>query len=497
MSIRVDTYQNAALKAKQLSARNVFLTTSESTVLGQLLDSSVSHVEQSTTMMPSVLLGQVRATPSLVKDVGYFADDVAANTRDGEEPSIHTLRIQALSEDLAPNIKAHISVARNEVAPLVSQFAAKLELFLREAKPRDPASSFTIVKARIPALCLDESFISDLEGYDNQEQNSPNEQITLAAVQTDEFIERLGDLGNDRLNGLVKEWLQTQPAEYLKKIFTSNFTDKLYHDHDEFYILPAVRRGVYDDINFALGLYLVASRLFAEPQVVPNMTLVDYKRIMREYKDYAGCLLLKSLKNLVRQNEAGTLVNEANPLNKRIVVNADVYKDFLEEGGTPEVLLGMLVSGSVVYSKAAANEQREALVRQWKNYVMLTSADNKKEFLNAFRNYAEAEAVMGLNDLSEFEQEYAATCNDFKAVAAKHIKEEFDHLSHRLTEDLYHTALHAIAKGRYFYTSAYRILSGMAEVTKDNPDADPREAALLSVIDYVAEYLAAQVKVTA
>ena len=95
--------------------------------------------------------------------------------------------------------------------------------------------------------------------------------------------------------------------------------------------------------------------------------------------------------------------------------------------------------------------------------------------------------------LTPLEQEYSKDHVNFRAQVGERLKAEIEHLSHRIMEDLDHTALHLIAKTRFYFTSAYSILSEMDNVSKENADIDPREAGLLSVIKYLAEYFEAQI----
>ena len=499
MTIRQNTYLNAAVTAKELAEKKIILATRPSTLLGDLLDASASFQSPKTTNAESVLLrGRGTVGPVILKTPDALADEVNMITRDGDEQSYHSLKIAALAKDIGPYITAHIAHARNVVSPLVVELAQKLEKFKEAAKPLDPASNFEIVKGAVPALLLDESFLSDgLSSYDGIEVRVP-EYVDIPAEQTDEFIANLVNLGSDRLNELVAEWLKTKEKDFVKNCFYANFTSSSLlgvNVSSEDYSLWNTNRSVYRNLDVGLACYLIAKRLFAEPQPVQGMTLAAYKEKMRSYIDFAGSLALKSAKNALRRQEAGTLVSEAILSKKRIVINNTLYQEWLKNGGCPEVLLGMLVSGQVQYNVAAIDENKEQLIRHWQNYLMLAQADVRGEMMKRFKSYLESEVIMGLSELTESEKDYGQNCVNLKDLIVKKVQEEIERMSHRLMDDVYHTALHVIAKGRFFYTSAYQILNEMTQVAKQNPDIDVREAALLSVINYVAEYFVAQIQV--
>ena len=498
MTIKDTTYLNAAMTAKELSAKKIFLSTRPSTVLGELLDASVSFLSPKTTNTESALLRPIGiASPVILRTPEELASEVFFNTSTGREESVHSLKIAALAEDLAPYITAHISHTRNVVSPMVVDLAQKLEKFKEAAKPMDPAASFEIVKGKVPQILLDESFLSDGIGNYSNSEPSQYDFIEIDAGQTDEFISGLVRLGSDRLNELVQDWLKGKENDFIKNCFLVNFTVNSGGLNFDDYGLTATPRNSYRTLDVGLACYLIASRLFAEPQPVKGMSLIAYKSKLRNIIDCAGAITMKAAKTALRQQESGTLVAEAVLSKKRIVVNNIVYQNWLENGGSPEVLLGMLVSGQIQYAVPAINENRETLIRHWQNYLMLAQADVRGEMMKRFRSYLESEALLGLNDLTESEKDFATSCINLKDNITKKVQEEIDKMSHRLMDDVYHTALHVIAKARFYYTSAYQILNEMTQVSKQNPDIDVREAALLSVINYIAEYFVGQIEVTA
>ena len=112
-----------------------------------------------------------------------------------------------------------------------------------------------------------------------------------------------------------------------------------------------------------------------------------------------------------------------------------------------------------------------------------------------FTNFALSTALLDLENQSGMEAEYCAGKPGIKDALVRRIRAVFEELEHCAMEDVSYTALAVIAKGRFYYTSAFDILNEMREVAKINPDADPREAALLSTISYVTNYLQEQLVV--
>ena len=91
------------------------------------------------------------------------------------------------------------------------------------------------------------------------------------------------------------------------------------------------------------------------------------------------------------------------------------------------------------------------------------------------------------------EAEYKEGKSGINAKILTLVKQELDCLGDCAMDDIYGTALLLIAKCRFFYTSSYLMLKEMADVAKENPAIDQREAALLgAAIAYLATYFVDQ-----
>lgn len=506
MSIKQNTYLNAVTTAKELSAKNIHLTARPSSLLGELMDLSTSFIAPKTTDAPAILSNPGYKNAGSMLDAEERANSVSGITGDFNKMSQHSLKIAALAEDIAPHITSHVSFARNTVAPLVVEMAGKMEKYLQTAKPTDPTSLFEIVQGSIPALVTDESFVADgLENYDGLNVQLKSINFTMAIPEESDFYAGLTQLSSQRLNELVADWLKTKEQDYIKFVYIANFANSVY-DYASFkkpvheYLLGDAMgssNNPYQILDNALAAYLIANRLFNDPQMAKGVSLGEYKAAIRNVIDYSGSAIVKALKTIRRQIEGNVIVSEAILSKKRVVVNRVVYQSWLQSGGKPEVILGMLASGEVRYSVASIEEIKDKLIRHWQNFVMLSQADIKGELHKRFKDYIVSEMTLSLEELSEMEQDFAHNCVDYKQRVMANVEKELEHFNHRLMDDIQHLALHLVAKARFFFTSSYSILNEMAEVAKLNPEIDPREAALLSVINYVAEYLEGQIQVTA
>lgn len=500
--LRQNTYLNAAVVAQSLADRNIYLTTRPASLMGELLDLSVTPFAVKTTDAPRILVNsQMIAGSKLSLPAEQRAEDIAWVTGDRPDPSQHSLKIQSIADDLVPFITAHLSFSRNTVLPLVLDFSNKLEQFLSNARPVDPSSLFEIEQRSVPVLVSDESFLSNgLENYAGVQAGYPERSVELPLPVDEGFYAELVNLGNDRLNELVKQWLGLAGLEKIKQIYVQNFVkydQRPAGDLNSAYSLGVVGLTVtnpYDRLDIALGTYIIATKLFENVQPAEGLSLPEYKLRMRGYIDYAGAEAMKAINTLERQYKGQVMVVEAVVSKKKLVVNKAIYQGWLQAGGSPEILYGMLACGEVTYSVSGIEAIKDKLQRAWQQFVMLAAATVKTELYQRFTRYIEAEFALSLNDLTEQEKTYAVENPALKAKVLQLAKKELEHLHHRVMDDPHHVALHLVAKARFYYTSAYTILNQMAVAAKENPDLDPREAALLSTINYVVEFFDEQLE---
>lgn len=506
--IKSSTYLNAVPLAREINAMGLTVTARSNTVLSMLNEASAgmfdaATADSSTTNLPYVL-GNPKLAQQMHRTANERADDVAYATSDTNESSEHSKIVLQVADQISPYITSHLSAARNMVAPLVIDLAEKLHRFVT-SKPIDPSSLFCINKRVVPLIVQDESFMSDLEPYQNATASWTGFSKQLDIPDEDSFYEALVDVGNDRLNGLIQGWLGEKGLDFIKAVYALIFAQRWEYEqrypqfdwrelsitHD-----PSRSDNLYHVMDMNLAVYLISTKLLSQVAPSSNYPLALYKEEMRHAADFAASHVWRVLKVLSRQHEQKMVVSGIDVLKKEITVHAALYEAYLANGGTPEVLLGMLVSGNRLFTMDAIQEQQEKLKTAWQQYVVLSQADIRQTITRQFLIYAKDEVIRGLDDLTPLEEEYALTYPQYKAKIANLVDAELKKLDHRAMEDIDHTALHLIAKCRFYYTSAYAILYEMQVVARENPDIDPREAALLSTIKYLAEYFADQIYVT-
>jgi hypothetical protein len=470
---------NAALPlADKIAQTGKILVAKPNTVLNELVKLSVPAFEFTVD------------TPEALSNYGYALQQTVESSMD--KPSPYGLQLDGIINDLSKAVNNHVSYAKNTVKPLVLEFATCIQKYLDTSVSKDGSEKFTIETLNIPAVLKDDSFLDSLNAYKDKSALVPDLKLSLEPKAHDELCSMIMT-GSKRTDEAIGEWIVTKDGDFLCNIWNSHFTNSPSTNGCDTSIEA---QNAFDKADSALAAYLMARKIFEDVQDT-NMNLTVYKNTVAQIRDYHGSLLVQAVTKIALFVKARTLIIETIGNQYKVKVNGDIYREWLAKGGSPEIILGCLISESSVVSQSLIDEKAEEFKKRWYSFNSFykTSEANKKftyfkEFLsNAFND--------SLQTQDDSEKEYSTKNPNYFIGARKLADCEIENLRTGDMTDVYGVALTLVAKCRFYYTSSYGILSDINEASKANPNVDVREAALLAVINYVSDYLADQIALAA
>jgi len=243
---------------------------------------------------------------------------------------------------------------------------------------------------------------------------------------------------------------------------------------------------------------LIARKLYDQvDESAKNINLNVYKNIATQYKDYSGSSIAACLKKIAMFNKTKQLVIECQPAKYTAKVNGEIYRDWLTKGGSPEIIMGMIVEGDTTSSLTAIESKANIYKSRWNSYCSFYKANESNKQFDYFKEFlANSFKQQMANPTDPTEVEYRTNNPKFYEVINTLLQRQLDNLKPKDLEDSFDLALCLIGKVRFYYTSAYNILSDINEAHKVNSNVDVREAALLAVVNYLADYLADQISLT-
>lgn len=466
------TLDNLAGVTSELEALNVTLMARPGTVLGELVRLSAPI----TTDESNVLMSVMQVTADSVDDV-----------------SPHSLELNGIVDDLSKVVTSHIAFVRNDVKPLFVSFAETLKCQMESASANDPSSQFNIVKLYLPELLKDESFLDSLSVYEKRPVLTPSSKISFDVKTHEELVSML-TTGHDRTNKLLGEWLSNLPEDELEKVWYSFFCLNTNPNGIGLYDYGVIgAMNYYQKASIGLLVYLFSKYLLVNVDSKDNVNLTTYKDVVTQLRDYAGSLIYSSIIPIAGLNKNKILVLSNNSAKKELLVNGDIYTEWLEAGGEPETLLGLIVSGERLSSTVMIDQKSQDLKRQWNSFCSYNSVYQENRKFDNFKSAVKLIFNNSLNESCKVEEDYKLKNPEYISTVKKLVDQEVDSFKISDMNDIETVALRIVAKCRFYYTGAFDILSDIINAARHNPDVDPREAALLATINYITDYLSDQI----
>lgn len=402
--------------------------------------------------------------------------------------SEHTARMEETSDFIAEKLTKHLFHARTVVAPFVDAYATRLAKAM-DLISGNPDNGIEVVLHTQPGPLAEPSLIKSIEL--NKEAIYSQEQLCTGMPELDDNqIRALMMTGAASVDAAIAEHFAKKEEGWLaarwKSIFCVNGLDPVPKDGLDAYI--AGRHNV----DSALMVFLVTRRIWNAPLDGVNMASAKYEDTMINYRTQSGLRLCHELERLDRDSQAGILIINTETVpggSMKVTVNASVYKDFLKQGGTNEVLLGNMLQPRKEVRLDRLLENKDILEATWNRYYSSNKA---------------------LYDQKRLLQMRSALVTEWSCLATDYTPEDFPlherasslamvtRASHTLTakdfDDLGSLALKLACEARFYKTDAYKILAGMQRARELNPGIDAAEAAHLSVKEYVCRWIASQLE---
>lgn len=242
-------------------------------------------------------------------------------------------------------------------------------------------------------------------------------------------------------------------------------------------------------VHHALAIFLLARRLFDEAPEGTMMDLRQYEATMAEYRDQAGARLFREVEEMEKQVKLGLLVRTYT--DKTVTVNQTVYRRWIETGGENEILFGNLLGEMQETTVAGLNEKATALKAAWQRQCSTSSV------LEANKRHIRTKEILCdqfCRQLQEVAEDERATLGNLDGVQ-KRFDELLEQACDADLDEPYSLCLRLVCQARFPNSSAEKILSGIEYVKRLNPGLDVREAAALSVINYIADWVGSQMVV--
>lgn len=418
----------------------------------------------------------------LIDEIAYMA-----NVKDPVlEHSLHDRVMDEITTVCIEAVRNHMSQARTVVAPAVQEMVEKTAEAMGALAPSS-LLGMEVVSWLPPAPMTSPAFETMVRKFQEVPYDVPRMGVNCPDVGMKELTDMLLS-GSGSVDASVGEWIAAKGESFFVGLWSDMFQMKPVGEHDS----PRDFRSYMEDPEYgldnALAVFLWARKLVEGALPETNMPARSFETYMAEFRDQAGARLCRGFDEMATAFKNKQLIKAV--YGNVTVVFDNVYKEWLEEGGSNEVLFGNLLSQPFSTHTDVINARAAELKQKWNTHAALTKlTEANRNFMRTkdiLRTVFEAQ-IQTLSDPDE------ANANNLTQVM-KLFEEQLDNVRVDELENLWGVCLRLVCRSRFYRTDAERILTGVERAKKANPEIDVREAAAASMIEYIGHWVASQLR---
>ncbi len=391
--------------------------------------------------------------------------DVAAVLQERSNNDLHRLAKADIIKLASLSISRLHDMTRNVILPHIKEVVPKVMAYV-SARRVEASLPYTVSMREIPAVYTNPVLKQLYERYPTASQlDAPARNLCPADLA------RIKDLCKSGMSGFDEEL----------DVVLSLGNDEGYAEVQQ---VLSGRKGVQAiNVDFLPGVLVAAQAIYGEPEPGVNLTLVEYNDLINRLLGKTAQLIRGAQMRYEAADKAGTLYASGRESLTEVVVMGRVYREMLNQGLTPEALIGNEMAGRR-FSQGQLIENKTALEQIYNREMNLRGLKVQAEMTgivrDGVRQVVNAEIVE--KDLGE---DMAAATRKLVELCGKIHEKCVDDLNQLITE--------IICEVFYPQTDALTFINLMNRVgAQMGADADPREVALMATVKYISHWQARQ-----
>lgn len=433
-------------------------------------------------------------TDTAENELARYAGNVSSSTTSNVETT-HDTAMDAYIADVSKAVTNHISFAKNIVKPVIVELVEEVQRSLGFVV--NPSSQFKISMVDLPKPMQNAGFETSIAKYAEKPFIAPSSELRLGEVSPQAILDMMLT-GSKEYDEGIKEWFVNKGDMFFMDIWNNLFRDFKESKPTCVFSFSDCLNGSPKDsvVDCALTIHLLSRKLYDDVPEGVTLTLPQYRELVAQYREASGIKLNLEYIKYASILKNKTLVASVDTDGKGLSVYGPIYREWLKAGGSNEALLGMLVGRETIYNQSLFDESKDRFIKDWNTYSLFTKTAEKNNEFNRIKDILTISFAKVMESMSSTEKETVAAMPAFSQTVITKFKEELDKLKTSDTTDIFNTCMLLVCRARFYYTDAEKILIGINLAVKANPNIDIREAALLSSIEYVVDYISDQMRIT-
>ena len=404
----------------------------------------------------------------------------------------HDVLMDNYIDTLSKLVSNHVQFARSVAYTKAQTLQQEVEAALQGHQVKQPEDFFEVSMFALPEVLESELIASEVLAYDNTSGIKSAFTINFGeAINGDFDLKAYVTTGDDGNDSLVRGWMDSVGVDKLRGYLFSSMEQ-----------IPAAM-SLKTTIEYSLINFVFYRSLTIRQDLGVGMSSPQLLTRAADNRDFYAQMLKGAItahQSNVKQGvvmDASSEVNFSYLSNKRF--NITLYKDsFLaaqEQGATLEQVFGYIAAyGNASLTAEALKSNGAEYASKWNavRALYLSHILGERDVVAKMTMKMKAIEVI-YKDIEGSDGPERPPA--FQEETAKLISKYVDELDAACLDKLYQVCIDIVAGIAYRDTAAARIINEMVSLTMKDPSIDPGQAALISTVKYVADFLIEEVDV--
>lgn len=482
--IKESSVSAASTLVDKLTSNNLTLNAIPGTPLAELVNQSLSFLDKGDIVAEAVSGFTSAATIASV-----------SSTKDARGEVNHDQIMSTYVEAAIGTIRNNLKLARTVVNPMIKSVYDYTHQKIQEANIR-LANPIDITVDSLEPIWSTVALTALVEKFNGVAVDDIKIQRFLPPASVEEIRGYL-KIGSAVFDKDTEAHFANQSPEFLYNIYNDFFAKRVDALGDVYlvrqlvdYINPTASRDA------VLSVFLIASHLKENIPDGVDIGLDEYRLYMATVIEQSARVINRILERRASQIKSNVLVLEypialpgyLYPGEGQIRVNGAIYDNWLESGGSPEVLFGAYVTGQLRNSLSAQSllDNAPKFTEEWNRYHSLQVSKQKSLTIATIIEAISYSVAKIIKDLADdyVVVESRATYQDRLRVLVSDLQD-----TDVEEKALYGTIRKIVCKSIFAHTFAETILSEMDKIGEENPSLTVRESGAVAVIRVVSEWV--------
>jgi hypothetical protein len=427
-------------------------------------------------------------------DVAVISNFSQLSTQDsyGEEPNIHAMELNSITEAVANSVRITMDVARNKVNPVVTTIVREIDREFKE-NVYNYGLNVELCFADEVALMKNDAFLSMVSN--NRLSGNVREIPSLncfASISRDRLPEFL-KTNVDTVDADIANWFNTFGNDRLSHVFDLVFVrngDRGYNIYD----------WIRDDVDFAIATYLIARHFITNDNALEHVSDISLSELKAGLTIVmaASATVINAMRARVKATkDRDVLVHSypgrgANVTNAgsnvevlRVMVHKDKFDEFIDKGGNVDMIYGNVLENNRMYTVDDVLENGRVTQRRWESHALALRNKSDSRKYEVFKRAILSSLSQWIRDNDEDGFSLEPIMNEARGLVGK--------LTYADMGNIYDVVLSIVDQVLFANTDAVKFLRIMNKYAVDQPDLDMRHVATLAAYEYTAAWVSSMI----